>query len=114
LIDKQDDSLLGDELFVLLLEFGEVLEAVLDLGGSNLLLLEVPLGIAELESGVDLLDMLHVACPGGNLLGLDAGVWGPVLLLLEEGLVVSIEILETKLEISQKSITRCPCGSCCT
>lgn len=95
----QDDSLLGEELLELLLKDSEVFEAFLDLRGGNLLLLELPLRIAEFESSMNLPDVIHVARPCGDLLGFDTGVWGPVLLLLEEGFVVSLLILETKLKL---------------
>ena len=81
-----------------------MLEAFLDLRGRNLLLLEMPLSIAELESSMDLPDVIHVARPSGDLFGVDTGVWGPVLLLLEEDFVVSLSNLEAKLKINKSQL----------
>ena len=102
LIDKeQDDSLLGDELLELLLKQSEMFEAFLDLCGRNLLLLQLPHLIAKLEGSMDLPQVIQVARPRGDLLGIDTGVGGPELLLLEEEFVVSLGILETKLKINK-------------
>ncbi len=100
MIVKQEDSLLGDKLLVRLLKEFEVLEGILDLRGRNLLLLEMPLAKAKFESSMDLLDVIHVARPGGDFLGVNTGVRGPELLLLEERFVGSLRSLETKLKIN--------------
>ena len=50
---------------------------------------------------MDLPQVIQVARPRGDLLGIDTGVGGPELLLLEEDFVVSLGILETKLKINK-------------